>query len=153
MTGSARGRLVVGALLLGGALLGSFLLERRSERPVFPTDGPGRAGTVDIPFSEQQRRIRVEVLNGAGEAGAAAAATDSLRAAGFDVKTYGNAPRFDVEATYVVDRSGIEGAAERVAERLGDAELRVGLDPDLHLDATVVLGADWRSRISRTQAP
>lgn len=149
MTSGPRGRFVVGALLLAGALLGSYLLERRPGGPASGPDPAARIEAVDIPFSEQQTRVRVEVLNGAGEAGAAAAVTDSLRAAGFDVKTFGNAPRFDVAETYVIDRSGREGAAARVAERLRGAELRVEPDPDLYLDATVVLGADWRTRINR----
>jgi hypothetical protein len=156
VSGPVRARWLVGVALLAAALGGSFLLERRSgsgpEDPG-PAEGARLPEPVDIPFSEQQRRVRVEVLNGAGETGAAAAVTDSLRAWGFDVKTYGNATRFDVEATYVVDRSGRDGAAARVAERLGGAELRVDLEPDLYLDATVVLGADWRDRLNPPSSP
>lgn len=157
MSGGARGPVLVGALLLAAALFASFLMERRAGSPSDPLAGPAQEGrrveSVDIPFAEQQRRVRIEVLNGGGEAGAAAAVTDSLRAWGFDVKTFGNAPRFDVETTYVVDRSGREGAAARVAERLGGAELRVDLEPELYLDATVVLGRDWRSRLSPPSSP
>ncbi len=156
MKGSVGVRVLVGVALVAAALGGSFLLERRSgsaSGPPGPAAEAGRPGPVDIPFSEQQRRVGVEVLNGAGETGAAAAVTDSLRAWGFDVKTFGNASRFDVETTYVLDRSGRDGAAARVAERLGGAELRVDLDPELHLDATVVLGADWRGRLSPPPSP
>ena len=157
MTGSVRARVVVGALLLGAALVGSFLLERRAGPPSGPIAASAgemrEGGPVDIPFAEQRRRVRVEVLNGAGETGAAATVTDSLRAWGFDVKTFANASRFDVEATYVIDRSSRDGAAARVAERLGDAELRVDLEPELYLDATVVLGRDWRERLSPPPSP
>ena len=129
MSDGARGPVLVGALLLAAALFASFLMERRAGSPSDPLAGPAQEGrrveSVDIPFAEQQRRVRIEVLNGGGEAGAAAA----------------------------VDRSGREGAAARVAERLGGAELRVDLEPELYLDATVVLGRDWRSRLSPPSSP
>jgi hypothetical protein len=157
VTEGVRARVLVGMLLLAAALAGSYLLERRAGPPADAPPGLAERESLpeplDIPFAEQQRRVRVEVLNGAGETGAAATATDSLRAWGFDVKTYGNAPRFDVEETFVIDRSGREGAASRLAERLGRAELRVDLDPELYLDATVVLGADWRERLSPPPSP
>jgi hypothetical protein len=90
----------------------------------------------------------VEVLNGAGDAGAAALVTESLREAGFDVKTYGNADRFDHEASYVIDRSGRPGAASAVATALGGVGTVERIDPELYLDATVILGGDWRELIS-----
>jgi len=144
----ARLGLVLGLVLVGGALAASFLLEGKSS----PGNLPGRPAEVgsspDIPFDEQQRRIRVEVLNGAGDVGAAARITDALRNAGFDVKTYGNAARFDYERSVVLDRSGRPGAAGAVAAALHGAEVQEELDSELYLDATVILGDDWRALVA-----
>ncbi len=147
MNDRARAGLVLGLVLVVGALGASYLLERRSE-PVDPHRPPPAAGApADIPYDEQQKRFRVEVLNGAGDAGAAARITEALRDAGFDVKTYGNAPRFDYERSVVLDRSGRPGAARAVAEILNDAPIEEQLDPELYLDATVILGDDWRALV------
>ena len=89
----------------------------------------------------------MEVLNGAGEAGAASRVTRALRDAGYDVKTYGNAPSYDYEETVVIDRSGVPGAARSVAEALGVAEVVDELQPSLYVDATIILGRDWRDRL------
>jgi hypothetical protein len=70
---------------------------------------------------------------------------DRLRDMGFDVKTYGNAKRFDYELTTVFDRSGAAGAAAEVADSLGGPPVVKELRRDLRLDATVILGRDWRS--------
>ncbi len=96
---------------------------------------PGRANLVD--------RIKVEVLNGAGERGLAREFADRLRAQGFDVVATGNADHFDYEVTHVLDRSGRLGAAVEVARGLSTDSLAVALDPELFLDASVVVGSDW----------
>ena len=148
MTGRARLGLAVGVLLVLGALGASFLIEAGT--PAGEQDRPtvesGRS--ADIPYDEQRRRVRVEVLNGAGDAGAAAQVTDALRAAGFDVKTYGNAERFDYAESHVLDRSGRPGAAGAVAAALGGIGVVERLDEELYLDASVILGSDWRDLLS-----
>jgi len=143
----ARLGLVLGLLLVAGAMAASFLLEDGSEPDSREVSAAMSAAGSDIPFDEQQERIRVEVLNGAGDAGAAARVTEVLRAAGFDVKTYGNARRYDYEQSIVLDRSGRPGAAGAVAAALRGAEVREELDPELYLDATVILGDDWRAMV------
>lgn len=143
----ARLGLALGLVLVGGALAASFLLETRSGPDASPISAADPASTTDIPFDEQQSRIRVEVLNGAGDPGAAARITEVLRTAGFDVKTYGNAARYDYEQTVVLDRSGRPGAAGAVAAALRGAEIREELDSELYLDATVILGDDWRALV------
>ncbi len=148
MNNRARLGLVLGLVLVVGALGASFLLESRA----VPEPSPGLPSTAtapaDISFDEQQQRIRVEVLNGAGDAGAAARITQVLRDAGFDVKTYGNAARFDYERSVVLDRSGRAGAVGAVAASLHGIEVQEQLDPELYLDATVILGDDWRSLLA-----
>ena len=66
---------------------------------------------------------------------------------GFDVKTFGNAASFGHELTKVIDRSGRVGAARAVADSLGLPDVTSEVRRDLYLDATVVLGRDWRERI------
>ena len=88
-------------------------------------------------------RIKVEVLNGAGERGLARQFADRLRLLGFDVVATGNADHFDHEVTHVLDRSGRLGAALTVARELSADSLAVAIDPELFLDASVVVGSDW----------
>jgi hypothetical protein len=141
--------LVVAVLLLVGALLGSVLLEWGDRREAVPTN---RApATVESGSQSQNGRGRVslEVLNGAGDPGAAAAYSDRLRDMGFDVKTFGNARNFGQTRTEVIDRSRRDGAAQAIADSLGGIPVRVELSPQLYLDATLVLGEDWRDVLSR----
>lgn len=156
MNDRARLGLVLGLVLVVGALGASFLLESRSATETSSGPPVAATGPADISFDEQQQRIRVEVLNGAGDAGAAARVTQALRDAGFDVKTYGNAARFDYERSIVLDRSGRAGAAAAVSTALHGTEVQEQLDPELYLDATVILGDDWRALVADgplTEAP
>jgi hypothetical protein len=138
------GALLAGLTLLAvGVLLGSALAGWGDRRRA--GDSADQASVpYDISVGDQERRISVEVLNGAGDAGAASEVTERLRSLGFDVKTYGNAGRFDYPSTLVLDRSGRAGAARDVARALGGVELRSEPDSTLYLDATVILGKDWR---------
>ena len=140
---------VVAVLLLVGALLGSVMLEwgeRRGGSGVAADRAPlSRAAEQDLDGA----RISLEVLNGAGDRGAAERVSERLRDLGFDVKTFGNARSFDQTATEVVDRSERPGAAEAIAEALGGVPVRVDPAPELYLDATLMLGDDWRDVLER----
>lgn len=130
--------LVVLVLLGVGALLGSFWLEWRVARsPGLPAD----ASHASPPL---EGRPRVEVLNGAGDRGAARVVAEHLRARGFDVVYFGNAAHFEHGITRVLDRSGRAGAVHRVVRALRLDSAVVQLQPELYLDATVILGSDWR---------
>ena len=98
-----------------------------------------------VPVPRPTVRVRVEVLNGGGRTGVAAAATESLRDAGFDVVYYGNAASFDREASVVLDRVGKVDLARPVADLLGIRQVLSEPDSNLFLDVTVVLGEDWPS--------
>jgi hypothetical protein len=139
----AQTALLVLVLLGAGVLLGSFLLEWRGRDLAVPGSGPTFEG-IPSSISPAAERISVEVLNGAGETGAAALITEALRDAGYDVKTFGNAPTFEYDDTVVIDRSGRSGAARSVADALGVDAVRAELRPALYLDATIILGRDWR---------
>lgn len=141
--------LVVGVLLLVGALLGSILLEWGDRR------GGGALSTDRAPLSRgadrayEGARISLEVLNGAGDPGAAEKMSERLREMGFDVKTFGNARSFDQARTELLDRSERPGAAGAIADSLGGVPVRVEPAPELYLDASLLLGADWRDVLSR----
>ncbi|NNF03093.1 MAG: LytR C-terminal domain-containing protein [Rhodothermales bacterium] len=99
------------------------------------------------PDSLLGRIIQVEVLNGCNVSGVAGDMTQHLRDLGFDVVYTGNHTRQDLQETVVIDRTGNMDAAREVAEALGLSEDRVKseVDADLYLDATVILGLDYRS--------
>ena len=132
--------------LLGAATLAvvAFMLSF-----AFGVDGGAalRAGSMTDSvatrdFLERGRAPRVEVLNGARRSGFARAATDQLRAAGFDVVFFGNA-RTPTDTSYVLDRTGRPDVARAVAERLGIQRVSTRVDTTLFLETTVVLGKDW----------
>lgn len=128
-------------ILIGvGALVGSFWIEWRGTR----LRGGSAADTAPVALDA---RLKVEVLNGSGDRGAAALVRDRLRERGFDVVSAENADHFDYAVTHVLNRSGEPGAARQVASQLGVDSVANAIDPDLFLDATVILGADWRERL------
>lgn len=147
-----KSRLVTGlavvVLLAVGFLLGSFWLQwRRARLGEGATPSEIRQTPVTLP-SGFSSRVRVEVLNGVGEKGAAERAASRLRAMGFDVVYYGNAPSFDHRKTEVMARTPDPSAARRVADSLGVDSVISKPDTSLYLDATVVLGKDWRHRLA-----
>ena len=159
--------LITTAILIGaGALIGLFWEEWKVVRIALPagagsvptatTEGaPAGSTTTGRPAPTASAtgeisgrasladRIKVEVLNGAGETGLARQFADRLRALGFDVVATGNADHFDYDVTHVIDRSGRLGAAVEVARGLSTDSLAVALEPELFLDASVVVGSDW----------
>ena len=123
---------LIGAAVVVFAALGLAL--RLNEAPHTPQEPPPPALGV---------RVRVEVLNGGGQAGVARGATELLRDAGFDVVFFGNAGSFDQDSSLVLDRVGRPEWARAVAEALGIHNLRSEPNPNLYLDVSVVLGRDW----------
>ena len=91
-------------------------------------------------------KVQVEIRNGAGKSGLAADATSYLRKVGFDVVASGNFIDFDQPYTHIIDRVGDRESTKNLAYALGIDESRIeeDIDTDLFLDATVVLGADFR---------
>ncbi|MGD8278732.1 MAG: LytR C-terminal domain-containing protein [Gemmatimonadota bacterium] len=88
---------------------------------------------------------RIEVLNGTNRGGLARAVTERLRDAGFDVVEIGNYRTDPLpDSSFVIDRSGDPTIARSVADRLGIRSVVTRPDSTLFVDATVILGADWR---------
>jgi hypothetical protein len=99
------------------------------------------AASVPAPAA----RVRVEVLNASGRPGLAREGTRILRDAGFDVVSFGNAEGYSPDSSLVLDRAGRIETARRVADAVGIRRVQARPDANLYLDATVVLGRDWRS--------
>lgn len=127
------------ALLISAAFIASFAF------------GLGRRGGSASPMLEPEMQVidaptaagRVEVLNASGERGMARAVTQRLRAAGFDVVYFGNAPASAGDSTIVLARIADDAVARAVAEHLGIARVATVPDTTLFLEATVILGRDW----------
>ena len=121
---------VTGTVVLLGSAMWQWVPEERA-----PEDEP--------VLSPAQDRVTVDVRNAGGVAGMARAATDRLRGAGFDVVGIGNAGQFGLESSVVIDRVGKLETAAAVAEALGIDSVTSDPDPNLFVDVTVRLGADW----------
>jgi hypothetical protein len=146
-------------LLVAGALIGSFWVEWR-EPAVEASSGSGLdfGAPAAEPLPEEgtrvpalERRLKIEVLNGTGQPGAARVVGEALIAAGYDVVAVENADHFDYEVTHVIDRSGVGDVIGEIAAAIGADSAVVVIDRDLFLDATVVLGRDWRRRLDSTR--
>ncbi len=105
-----------------------------------PADAEEERITMADPPRE---RIRVEVLNAAGITGLARQVTQELRAAGFDVVTYGNAGALARDSTTIFDRSGNDAAVEALSAAIDISRIEEAIDTTLYLEATLVLGGDW----------
>lgn len=129
---------VVAAVLLCVAFVASFAFGVLRGRPAGPVTGPAAYEAEE----QSPATARVEVLNGSGRSGLARRATDHLRARGFDVVYFGNAPTA-VDTTVVLDRVGRLDLARDVVKALGAGVARTEMDSTRYLDATVILGPDW----------
>lgn len=91
--------------------------------------------------------IQLEVLNGCGVPGIANDFTSTLRKNGFDVVETGNFKNFDMQNTVVIARTFDDENAQRVADALGISQENVFIEAseDFYLDATVVIGSDYKS--------
>ena len=140
------------ALLAVGFLLGSFWLEWRHTRLEEVPAGDRIASTPATVPEGWSSRVSVEVLNGMGEPGAARRAAGMLREMGFDVVYFGNADSFGHDSTLVLRRSDDSTAARRLADSLGVARVTARPDPDLYVDGTVILGAEWEQLLAARRA-
>lgn len=91
--------------------------------------------------------IQLEVLNGCGVPGLANDFTSTLRQNGFDVVETGNFKNFDMQNSVVIARNSNSENAKRVADALGIRQENVFIEAskDFYLDATVVIGSDYKS--------
>lgn len=96
---------------------------------------------------EQQhlKVIQVEVLNGCGTPGIADRFTDYLRNNNFDVVQMGNYMSFDVDNSFVIDRTGEIEKADALAEVLGiDRKFVISqINKNYFIDVTLIIGKDF----------
>lgn len=92
--------------------------------------------------------VQVDVRNACGVAGVAEIVASHLRAARYDVPSYGNA-REEEPFTLLLDRSGDREAALSVARTLGIDPERIvrRVDSTRYVDVTILLGHDYRTLI------
>ena len=111
---------------------------------------------VSPPIETLREVPRVEVLNGCGVQGVAARFTDYLRSRGFDVVNTDNYRTSNVDSSFIVDRSSPNSSyGKHLAAVLGISLQRVQtiVSEELDLEATVVLGRDYRALIGYSSTP
>lgn len=96
------------------------------------------------PIPGEDGRLQVEVLNATDRSGLARTATRELRRGGLDVMFYGTAEGTPLDSTRILVRRGDSTAARRAARLLGSGRLEWAPDSTRRVDATVLLGADYR---------
>jgi hypothetical protein len=130
--------LVVLVLLLGGSAAWRWWGPGAKKSP------RGLAGAnAPVPAASPRPKapVRIEVLNGSGEPGAAAKLASYLRDGGFNVVSVGSADRYDYLRTLVVARTEDDRPAREVTRYLGDVD-RVTQRARSEADVTVVVGKD-----------
>ncbi len=130
-----------GVVVVVVAVVGLMMCERREK--VVPTDSFTELAQAGDERESPDQRPQVEVLNGCGVSGVAALTHAYLRRFGFDVVNVENAAAFDYEETIVIDRGGDEQVARRLARIIGTENVIRQVRPDLMLQVTVILGADY----------
>ncbi|MFP5310279.1 MAG: LCP family protein [Actinomycetes bacterium] len=110
------------------------------------TPWPDGAGT-EAPRAPQPSEVRVRVLNGTGQAGAASSVARILEAAGFEVVETGNADPFDPNAITTVQHGPGAGLlAQLVVEALGVGVAEERGEAPQGAEVVVVVGTDGPDR-------
>ncbi|HMG17202.1 MAG TPA: LytR C-terminal domain-containing protein [Gemmatimonadales bacterium] len=113
--------------------------------------GCGGDGTQARPVpGDRSPAITVEVLNANGRSGDARVGTRLLRRAGIDVVYFGNASENGLDSTRIIVRRGSEKVGQLVRAALGQGRVEMQLDSAKLLDVSVLLGADFSPRGSRS---
>lgn len=84
----------------------------------------------------------VEVLNGSGIAGAAAQVAEVLRQKGYEIKSVGNAERFDYESCEVINHNGTEEGAQQIAALFRSQVVKQEPSEAATADVTLIVGKD-----------
>ena len=106
-----------------------------------PRPAPGAAGQEEEP----ETRLRLQILNATGVNKLAFDTGERLRAWDVDALDRGNAPPWPFPETMLVVRDARRADAVRdLARRLGGVPVVLQRREDLMVDATLLLGHDWR---------
>lgn len=107
------------------------------------------AGFDKIP--EAGKSIVLQVVNGSGKGHAEISITDAIRRIGIDVRDVGKS-EFVYPLTLLLCRSGNMATAESLASLLGLSRDRLLLQKsDIHVDATLILGTDFKETLPKLQ--
>jgi LytR cell envelope-related transcriptional attenuator len=128
--------IVGGTVLLGRSVVGHgahAATKSAASKPVLPK--PTRQAALP------RAKTKVVVLNGNGEAGAAAAEASAVSARGYKIGAVGNAPRPSQAPTLVMYRPGFAAEAHRLARDTGIAVVTAldGLSPSTLQRAQLVI--------------
>jgi len=135
---------LIAAWIIAGAFVVSFARGLSWPFPSAPEPVPALPQHVAIDPGNAGGG-RIEVLNGTNRGGLARAVTERLRDAGFDVVGIGNYRTDPLpDSSFVIDRTGDPTIARSVADRLGIRFVVTRPDSTLFVDASVIVGADWR---------
>jgi len=105
--------IVAGTVLLGRSVVSHG---EQAAKPVSSRPAPAKpTPQVVLP----RAKTRVVVLNGNGQAGAAATEAAAIRARGYKISAVGNAPRSSQGPTLVMYRPGFAAPAHRLARDAG----------------------------------
>lgn len=136
------------SILLLVAVCGYLLFSLISNSVSSRTNDTGKMeDTVKTTVTNQPNlTIQLDVRNGSGESGVASVFTEYLRLKGFDVVEIGNYTSSDEAKTLIIDRNGNKASCKKVAYSLGISERNIiqQINPSLYLDATVVIGKDYK---------
>lgn len=85
----------------------------------------------------------VQVLNGSGVVGAAASAAEMLKNEGYEVKSVGNAPKYNYDSSEVINHNGSDEGAGQIASLLNSQIIKREQDKTAPADVTVIVGKDF----------
>ena len=91
--------------------------------------------------------VSVEILNGCGVSGIAAAFKDIVHEKTFDVLNTENAAHFQYDHTLIIARTDKTDAAFKLADELGINRDRVSIEKDASraVDITMIIGHDYKT--------
>lgn len=132
-------------ILLGlcGYLVISLILSAYSEKK------PGQREPIDTiihPTKQPNFSIQIRLENGTGENRIGATFREYLKKKGYDVVELDNYKSTEVERTLIIDRIGDLKKASRIADALGISQRNIVqmIDPTKFVDATVIIGKDYK---------
>lgn len=98
-----------------------------------------------IDTTKASKIIQVEVLNGSGIPKIADSVTQYLRNEGFDVVQTGNYINFDVENSFIIDRTGNKANALKLASvyDINEKFIVQQRNSDYLLDVSFIIGKDY----------
>jgi hypothetical protein len=110
---------LVALIVAGTFLLGRSVISHGARASTKPVASKPASAEASSHAALPRAKTRVVVLNGNGEAGAAAAEARAIRARGYRIGTVGNAPRASQGPTLVMYRPGFAAEAHRLARDTG----------------------------------